>query len=140
MQIIDSQSGQTIYAGFLSRFVAYIIDMLMIGIARSILALIFGFSLFHPSMGIIWFGSIFGLLYFITMESSKYQATVGKLLMRIKVVNQQGVRMNLSESIIRNLSKILSAIFLLIGFLMVLLDDRKRALHDRIAGTFVIEE
>lgn len=140
MQIIDSQSGQTIYAGFLSRFVAYIIDMLMIGIARSILALIFGFSLFHPSMGIIWFGSIFGLLYFITMESSKYQATVGKLLMRIKVVNQQGVRMNLSESIIRNLSKIISAIFLLIGFLMVLFDDRKRALHDRIAGTFVIEE
>ncbi|MBK7109749.1 MAG: RDD family protein [Chitinophagales bacterium] len=140
MQIIDSQSGQTIYAGFLSRFVAYIIDMLMIGIARSILALIFGFSLFHPSMGIIWFGSIFGLLYFIIMEGSKYQATVGKLLMRIKVVNLQGGRITLSESIIRNLSKILSAIFLLIGFLMVLLDDRKRALHDRIAGTFVIEE
>lgn len=116
MQIIDSQSGQTIYAGFLSRFVAYIIDMLMIGIARSILALIFGFSLFHPSMGIIWFGSIFGLLYFIIMEGSKYQATVGKLLMRIKVVNLQGGRITLSESIIRNLSKILSAIFLLIGF------------------------
>lgn len=140
MQIIDSQSGQTIYAGFLSRFVAYIIDMLMIGIARSILALIFGFSLFHVSIGLIWFGSIFGLLYFIIMESSKYQATVGKLLMRIKVVNMQGGRITLSESIIRNLSKILSAIFLLIGFLMVLLDDRKRALHDRIAGTFVIED
>lgn len=140
MQIIDSQSGQTIYAGFLSRFVAYIIDMLMIGIARSILALIFGFSLFHASIGLIWFGSIFGLLYFIIMESSKYQATVGKLLMRIKVVNMQGGRITLSESIIRNLSKILSAIFLLIGFLMVLLDDRKRALHDRIAGTFVIED
>lgn len=140
MQLIDSQMGQTIYAGFLSRFIAYIIDMLMIGIVRSILALIFGFSLFHYSMGIIWFGSIFGLLYFIAMESSKYQATVGKLLMRIKVVNTQGGRITLSESIIRNISKILSALFLFIGFLMVIFDDRKRALHDRIAGTFVIEE
>ncbi|HET8963402.1 MAG TPA: RDD family protein [Chitinophagales bacterium] len=140
MQIIDSLLGQTMYAGFLSRFIAYIIDMLIIGIARSILALIFGFSLFHYSMGIIWFGSIFGLLYFIAMESSKYQATVGKLLMRIKVVSQQGGRITLSESIIRNVSKILSALFLFIGFLMVLLDDQKRALHDRIAGTFVIED
>ncbi len=139
MQLINPKPEPARYAGFVARVVAFVIDMLCIGIARSFLALLFGFPVFAKSHDIIWFGSVFGLVYFIVMESSKYQATVGKLAMRLRVVNLNGDRISLSDSIVRNLSKMLSAVVVFIGFLMVAMDDRKRALHDRIAGTYVIE-
>lgn len=140
MQIIDPQPARTAYAGFTSRFFAYLVDMLIIGFVRSVFALIFGFSVFHPSVDIIWFGSISGLLYFILMEGSKYQATIGKMVLRIQVVDQQGMRISNKQAIVRNIAKILSAVIILIGFLMVIFDERKRGLHDMIAGTFVVEE
>lgn len=140
MQIIDTKPSEPLrYAGFTIRFFAHLIDIILIGIARSILGLLFGFSIWEPSVDIIWFGSIFGLIYFVVLESSKYQGTIGKLVLNLRVIDADGNRLTLSKAFIRNLSKIISAVILLIGFIMVAFDERKRGLHDMIAGTFVVE-
>ncbi|MFN3940762.1 MAG: RDD family protein, partial [Chitinophagales bacterium] len=136
MEIIDTKpSGFVKYAGFTVRFFAHLIDIIAIGIARSIMALVFGFSIWEPRVDIIWFGSIFGLVYFVVMESSKYQGTIGKMVLNLKVIDAEGNRLTASKSLIRNLSKIISAFILLIGFIMVAFNEKKRGLHDMIAGT-----
>ena len=80
------------------------------------------------------------IIYYALMESSKYQATVGKIVMGIKVVNKQGQGLDFSKALLRNLSKILSAFILGIGYIMIIFDDRKQGLHDKIADTFVVKQ
>ncbi len=80
------------------------------------------------------------IIYYALMESSKYQATLGKIVMGIKVVNKDGQRLDLPKALLRNLSKILSALILGIGYIMIIFDDRKQGLHDKIADTFVVKQ
>jgi len=72
------------------------------------------------------------------MESSAYQATLGKLAMRLKVTDLEGNRVSLARATARFFSKGLSTLTLGTGYLMVGFDAQKRGLHDRIAGTLVM--
>ena len=72
------------------------------------------------------------------LESSRYQATLGKLAMRLKVTDLEGHRISLGRATGRFLSKGLSTFALGIGYLMVGFDEQKQGLHDRIAGTLVL--
>jgi uncharacterized RDD family membrane protein YckC len=67
-----------------------------------------------------------------------YGATLGKMLMKIKVVRPDGGRISYARATGRHFAKILSGIILYIGYLMAFWDDEKRALHDRMCGTRVI--
>jgi uncharacterized RDD family membrane protein YckC len=77
-------------------------------------------------------------VYRAGMESSRYQATVGKIAMHLKVVDLEGRRISLSHATARYFAKGLSALSLGIGYLMVGFDEQKQGLHDRIAGTLVL--
>lgn len=78
-------------------------------------------------------------LYFSLMESSKFQATVGKIALNIKVVDYEGKKISFKLATIRYFSKLLSALILFIGFFMAGFTKRKQALHDLIAKTTVIK-
>ena len=78
------------------------------------------------------------MLYYSYMESSKYQATLGKLALGIKVTDVRGGSIDFSKALLRNLSKYLSAFILYIGYIMIIFDDRKQGLHDKIADTLVV--
>lgn len=78
------------------------------------------------------------MLYFALMESSTYQATLGKIVLGIKVTDVHGNRLNFSRALLRNLSKIISGIILFIGYLMILFDSKKQGLHDKIADAYVV--
>jgi uncharacterized RDD family membrane protein YckC len=67
-----------------------------------------------------------------------YGATLGKMLMKIKVVTPEGGRISYARATGRHFAKLLSGIILYIGYLMAFWDDEKRALHDRMCGTRVI--
>jgi uncharacterized RDD family membrane protein YckC len=67
-----------------------------------------------------------------------FGATLGKMLMKIKVVTPEGGPISYWRATGRHFAKLLSAIILYIGYLMAFWDDEKRALHDRMAGTRVI--
>ena len=75
--------------------------------------------------------------YFTLLETSMWQGTIGKKLLKIKVTDMNGKRINFKRATIRFLSKILSA-QLLIGYIMILFTDKKQGLHDLIAKTLVL--
>ncbi len=150
MYILEEDQNRN-YAGFWIRFVAYIIDSLVIYFLFIILLAIFtGDPFYQYRMEPMEFGReywsmafsnyILQIMYFSGLESSKRQATFGKMIMGIKVVSKSGGRLSPLNAIGRYLGKFLSAIILLIGFIMAAFDSRKQALHDKLAETFVVYE
>jgi len=76
-------------------------------------------------------------LYEALMESSSYQATLGKMIFGMKVTDLYGNRISFARATGRHFAKILSGMILCIGFIMVGLTERKQGLHDLLAGTLV---
>ena len=120
------------YAGFWRRFVAWLIDGILIGIVVGLLTT-------QADQGTSsTISTIVSWLYFAIMESSSRQATLGKSLMGIYVTGIDGQRISFLRATGRHFAKIISAIILLIGFIMAAFTERKQALHDMIASTLVL--
>jgi uncharacterized RDD family membrane protein YckC len=79
-------------------------------------------------------------LYFSLMESSAYQATLGKRLVGIMVTDLSGQRIGFGRATARFFAKYLSQLILYIGFFMAGFTQRKQALHDLIASTLVVRK
>jgi uncharacterized RDD family membrane protein YckC len=142
------------YAGFWRRVGAYIIDAIVLGIGLSIVASIFGVDMGYSAalngatpdqVAAAQGGGLFnvisivvGVAYAAGMESSSWQATLGKKALGMVVTDTAGNRISLPRAIGRYFAKILSALILLIGFIMVAFTERKQGLHDMIAGTLVL--
>jgi len=136
------------YAGFWIRFVALIIDSIVLGVVNMIIS----FALLGTSVGMgagsyeglgamlfVYYCLILVLYvgYFALMESSVRQATLGKMAVGIKVGDEHGQRISGLNAVGRYLSKLISGIILGIGYIMAAFDQRKQALHDKIASTVV---
>ncbi|HEY5639440.1 MAG TPA: RDD family protein, partial [Dehalococcoidia bacterium] len=65
-------------------------------------------------------------------------ATPGKMLMKLKVVDEHGDQVKIDKAILRYVGYWVSTLTLLIGYLMIAFRKDKRGLHDLIAGTRVI--
>jgi uncharacterized RDD family membrane protein YckC len=139
------------YGGFWLRVVAYIIDAILIGIVTSVVGSVLGLD---NGMGALLTGDMeaaaasggtganlvslaIGIAYFAGMESSSMQATLGKKALGMVVTDVNGNRISFLRGVGRYLAKILSALILLIGFIMVAFTERKQGLHDMLAGTLV---
>lgn len=158
----------TLYAGFWLRFVAWLIDRILIGVISAIIL-----SPILAAIGIVSGGSMFPfsdfgeqdfnwatllatltamigislfvrmavlLLYHALMESSKYQASLGKLALGLVVTDAQGNKLDFSKALVRNLCKLISNLTFTIGYIMAGFTDKKQALHDVIAGTLVVRK
>jgi uncharacterized RDD family membrane protein YckC len=68
----------------------------------------------------------------------KYGGTLGKLALKIKVVNADGSPVGYGRAFGRYFAKLLSGMICLIGFIIAFFDKEKRALHDRICNTRVV--
>lgn len=121
------------YAGFWKRFGAYIIDAIIIGAANGVITTVVSNSIVTAITGIVISAG-----YFIYLESSEKQATVGKMVLGMKVVDMDGNRIAPEKAAIRYLGKILSAVILLIGYFMAGFTEKKQALHDILAKTLVV--
>lgn len=116
--------GDKKYASFGIRFVAILIDGVILGIVERILGA-------STSTIIAW-------LYY-TVMTVMYGATLGKMVMGIKVVKEDGSAIDWTTGILREIvGKTVSAIILGIGFLMAAFDSKSKALHDKIAKTYVV--
>jgi len=137
----------TNYAGFWKRFCAYFIDIIITQIVVVIIAFICGFMIGmsggSESEGAI-VGGIIGIvlpwIYFAAMESSGKQATLGKMALGIKVTSTEGEKITFGKASGRYFGKILSALILLIGFVMVAFTEKKQGLHDIMAGCLVLNK
>jgi uncharacterized RDD family membrane protein YckC len=144
-QILDSpfQGQRTLqYAGFWIRAAALLIDGFVFSAAYGIGILIFSVGLLSMDDPAIAIAAlvIFCLaivLYFPICESSEKQATLGKMAVGIKVGKANGERITFLNALGRFFAKYISQLILYIGYMMAGWDDKKQALHDKIAGTYV---
>lgn len=150
---------KTPYIGFFRRAAAFMIDNLLVAIPPFIICIPLAAWQAHlwaqlpagetqniaqMSMLIILY-AVWQLLSMVTfwlytafLESSAKQATLGKMLLRIKVVDEKGQRISFLRATGRAFSKVLSYATFYIGFIMAGCTKRKRALHDMIAQTYVV--
>jgi uncharacterized RDD family membrane protein YckC len=122
-----------VYAGFWWRVLAWFLDALIISLCRCLPGVTAGDSWFALIPQVI-----IGWLYFSLMESSRHQATVGKLVCGLRVTDEAGRRIGFARATGRHFAKILDALTLGIGFLMVAFTRRKQGLHDLVARTLVV--
>ena len=80
------------------------------------------------------------VIYHIVMESSAKQATYGKQMLRIRVVDLNGDRISTGMAISRNLLKLLSTLPFCLGYVIAFFNKKQQCLHDMLANTLVIKE
>jgi uncharacterized RDD family membrane protein YckC len=132
--------------------VAVIIDSIILRVVVAPIGMIFGalgfaggmmHGLPHAGFALLGGGVTFILLLFGSwlyeafMESSSYQATVGKMIFGMKVTDLNGNRISFERATGRHFAKWLSGVILGIGYIMVAFTERKQGLHDILAGTLV---
>ncbi|HAG85466.1 MAG TPA: hypothetical protein DCL61_31045 [Cyanobacteria bacterium UBA12227] len=135
------------YAGFGKRFLAALLDGIILSIINMIVSFVIGAVLGGSegaALTVLSLTNLVGLLiawlYYAVQESSAKQATIGKQALGIVVTDLQNQRISFIQATIRYFSKIISTIILLIGYLMALFTEKKQALHDIIAGTLVVNK
>ena len=79
-------------------------------------------------------------LYYVLLTSSKYQGTVGKMIVGVKVVDPEGNRIGKGRALGRFFSYYLSGMFFSIGYIIAGFTPKKQALHDYIASTYVVKK
>lgn len=125
------------YGGFWVRFLAYIVDWLIISIGFVAVVMLLGMmGLELISNELILFAM--GVLYFAFMQASARQATYGKALLGLKVGGLAGERISLGRALAREVAKIISTLTFLIGYIIAGFTLRKQALHDYVASTTVV--
>ena len=152
------------YAGFWLRFVAYVLDSLIIGFAVMVLFVPFFFLMGGVSiletlprgrvervdpaqfmafltlaLTLFALSSVAKWLYFAYLESGEKQATWGKQALGIYVTDLAGQRITFGRATGRFFGKIVSGLIPLgIGLIMAGFTERRQALHDMIASTLVL--
>jgi uncharacterized RDD family membrane protein YckC len=161
-QKISPDNLQGYYAGFISRLIAFVIDIAIINLSLLFIGWFLGIflSFFEQSsalgaslenipyindvinlllnpvfIALFIFGFVF--IYF-TFFWSFSGHTPGKVFMGLRVVPVQGGKMSLKRSILRLFAYIPSILSLGIGFLWIIIDDQRQAWQDTLARTFVI--
>jgi uncharacterized RDD family membrane protein YckC len=136
-------SGRIRYAGFWPRVGAAFIDGILLWFVQMIVGFALGILLGRSQAPIGLLLQVFSIsldwLYSALMESSVFQATLGKLVLGIRVTNLSGQRITFGHASGRHFGKFLSAITLGIGYLMAGFTEQKQALHDLVASTLVIK-
>jgi uncharacterized RDD family membrane protein YckC len=148
------------YAGFWLRFVAWLIDFIILWIVSSFITLPLLIAsglrdtlLNHPPqtpeellafMGtfskLLVLGVVIKWLYYALLESSAWQATIGKKTLGLEVTDMAGHRISFSRATGRFFGKIISALILMIGYIMAGFTAQKQALHDMMAGCLVMRK
>jgi uncharacterized RDD family membrane protein YckC len=125
------------YGGFWIRFLAYLVDSLIVTVG------FVGIMLLLGAMGLELAGAeiiflVLSILYWALMQSSPRQATLGKELCGLKVGGPNGERLSVPRALGREAAKIISSLTLLIGFIIAAFTRNKQALHDFVASTYVV--
>ena len=158
------ENRQIEYAGFWLRFIAYIIDGVILSFIEFILVIpLLGmlgvniamfesgnFEEIDPDIlipAIISAGSglylsafLISWLYYALFESGPRQGTIGKMAVGIIVTDMEGNRINFAKASLRYFSKIISSAIMMIGYIMAAFTQKKQALHDIIANTLVVRK
>jgi uncharacterized RDD family membrane protein YckC len=154
-----------VYAGFWLRFVAYVLDVVILGVF--IVPILLGLAMllgvgsaiaalprhgddfangFPPVFGL--FISLFALvlvvgtwLYHALLESSEWQATAGKKIVGIVVTDMAAARVSFGRATARHFAKLITGLIPLgIGYIMAGFTEKRQAIHDMLANCLVLRK
>ena len=131
------------HAGFGVRFLAFIIDMVILATVLGVLRRLLFFPPFGRPYGqYLWgnFNLLASTLYSISLWVNWNGQTVGKKALKIKVVSVDKKALDYKTAIIRYIGYFVSSIVFCLGFFWIIWDDEKQGWHDKIAGTYVVKE
>ncbi|MCX7971515.1 MAG: RDD family protein [Negativicutes bacterium] len=155
---VVTEAGRTTdYAGFWPRLLACMIDWVA-GVAVIVIVLSLTVILFSPvnadrpdNLPPEVFYQLTGslvLAFFLSlstfqiccwwMESSKFQATLGKIIVGLAVTDLNGHRIGFGRAVVRNIGKCILGKFFLVGYLTIPLSARRQGLYDMLARTAVV--
>lgn len=142
------------YAGVLHRILAAVIDHAILAIITMVIALPFGVSGAFMMMGtdpiaamaaaaswvtFMVISAVIWLVYFPYFESTTGQ-TLGKKLMGIKVVKEDGKKLTMPDAIIRTVLRIIDGLgAYVLGLIVILISQKKQRIGDMAARTIVVK-
>jgi uncharacterized RDD family membrane protein YckC/Tfp pilus assembly major pilin PilA len=135
---LDAAHERAAFAGFWRRFAAYAVDYVLVLLGSALLGIVLSLAGYADD-GTWWTLVVLaGYFFYCTLlESSAWQATVGKRALGIKVTDRRGQRIGFGRAVARFVAKLLSVLTLLLGYLLIVMTKRRQALHDLLAGTLV---
>ncbi len=134
-------------AGFISRFVAFSIDAVLLVILIAALSWVVKqvevlFETFLPRDFDLGGSFLIAVPFIISVyyigSWALTGATIGKWFLGLRVVRADGNPPTIARSLIRFVGYGLSAIVFFLGYIWVLFDEERRAWHDELAGTWVV--
>ena len=144
----DPGSGRLVYADYLPRVGAHLLDMLFLILMTWIPGFLLAIALIailgqqtasavvEPVANLL--GLLIGIAYYVGLETSTKQGTWGKQIVGIKVTDLHGRRLTAGRALGRYFAHIVTALSFGIGMLMPLFTQKRQTLHDMIAGCLVV--
>jgi uncharacterized RDD family membrane protein YckC len=136
-----------VYEGLVTRAIAFAVDAAIVDLIALVVGVGVGLAVSTLSLSddlgvaLVAFGGaaflVWTVAYFAVFWSSTGQ-TPGNRLMHLRVCMEDGAVLSPRRALLRFGALVLAALPLLAGFLTVLVDDRRRGLHDMLAGTVVV--
>jgi len=137
------------YAGFWRRFLALLIDGIILGVVGGILSSVLGLgsssagggsASFNFGTGGTLLNIVLDLIYFTLMIALVNGKTIGGMALGIRVVPADGGdKVSIGKALIRAVVAYVSGLVLLLGYLWMLWDSNKQTWHDKAAGTYVVK-
>jgi uncharacterized RDD family membrane protein YckC len=119
-------------AGVGQRFIALVIDSILLGIVTGIIVAIVG------NIGTVG-GFLIGVAYHWYFLTQNKGQTPGKILIGIRVVKTNGAPLTAIDVVIRYIGYYINTFFIFIGWLWAIWDDNHQGWHDKLAGTYVVK-
>lgn len=138
------------YTGLVTRAIAFGVDALIINLAAVIVGAIIALALdlfqipskvdtLLAAIGAVVF-IVWVMAYFVTFWSTTGQTPGARVMQfRVRAVGAEHGQIGPRRALLRLFAMVIAALPLLAGYMMVLFDDRRRGLHDRIARTVVVD-
>lgn len=147
--------GQTVQViGFGRRFVAYLIDSILLSVVGNVLGLVLGLAIgvagaaaggrseevgatAQAVAGCL--GLLLSVAYYVGFWATTGQ-TLGKMALGIKVISADGSPVSWGKALLRYLGYIVSGLVLALGFIWIAFDPLRQGWHDKIANTYVVRK
>jgi len=133
-----SRSGvDTAYAGVLIRFVALIIDGIVLNVLSYAISAILGESPGEVGVG-TGLGIVISIAYY-TIALSRWGQTIGAKALNIKVVDANGQLLSVGSALVRSVGSLVSGFALGLGYFWAIWDKNKQTWHDKFAKSYVVK-
>ena len=133
-------NNNLIYATLPERFAAALIDYVIIFTSFMLLVSLVANN--SSELINVKFWHVFAMewLYFSSQHSSQKRATLGMRVMKLEIITLNEGQLQFTTASLRYICSLLSSLILWLGHLMMLTNDLRQTLHDKMAGTLVVKK